>query len=44
MSNPVASLCGLFVGGQSDRRRRLRNLTRGKLSQGGEYQFGLAIM
>jgi hypothetical protein len=35
MRDPAASLCGPFVGGQSHR-RRLRDLTRGKLCQGRE--------
>ena len=42
MGNPAASFCGLLVGGQSHRRRSLCNLTRGKLGQGREDEFGLA--
>jgi len=42
MGNPAAGLCGPFIGGQPQRRRRLRNLTRGKLGQGREDKFGLA--
>jgi hypothetical protein len=42
MGDPAAGLCGLLVGGQVHRRRRLRNLTRGKLGQGREDELRLS--
>ena len=42
MSNPAASLCGPLVGGQADRRHRLRDLTRGKFGQGREDELRLS--
>ena len=38
----AANLCGPFVGGQAHRRRRLRDLTRGKLGQGREDELLLS--
>jgi hypothetical protein len=42
MGNPAAVLCGPLVGGQAHCRRRLRNLTRGKLGQGREDEDRLS--
>ena len=42
MGNPAAGLCGPFIGGQAHRRRRLRNLTRGKLGQRREDELRLS--
>ena len=42
MGNPAAGLCGPFIGGQAHRRRRLRDLTRGKLGQGREDELLLS--
>ena len=42
VGNPAAGLRGLSVGGQAHRRRRLRNLTRGKLGQRREDELRLS--
>ena len=42
MGNTAPGLCGPFVGGQAHRRRRLRDLTRGKLGQGREDELLLS--